>query len=156
MKVKWMVSILTILFLTIGCSANNENKTGDQTTTETKDQDTNEKNNNQSNNEIQEGNSTQPQSDQTNEHQDNPSLKIDTNKELTKQVKEEDGVIDGQVYEQDGMAIGTLLLEKKVSNNEAKRLAEKYADELKKEYQDLIVNVQAVRDGKNVANITKE
>lgn len=81
---------------------------------------------------------------------------ITQNKELTKQVKDEEGVLDGQVYEQDGMAIGTLVLDKKVSNKDAKKLAEKYADELKKEYKDLKVNVQAVRDGKNVANITKE
>jgi flagellar biosynthesis component FlhA len=82
--------------------------------------------------------------------------KIKQNKELTKQVKDEEGVIDGQVYEQDGMAIGTLVLDKKVSNKDAKKLAEKYAEELKAEYKDLKVNVQAVRDGKNVANITKE
>ena len=54
------------------------------------------------------------------------------------------------------MAIGTLILDKKVSNKDAKKLAEKYAEELKDEYKDLKVNVQAVRDGKNVANITKE
>jgi PBP1b-binding outer membrane lipoprotein LpoB len=78
------------------------------------------------------------------------------NKELTKKVKEEKGVLDGQVYTQDGMAIGTLLLDKKVSDVDAKKLAEKYAKELKEEYKDMKVNVQAVRNGKNVANITLE
>lgn len=78
------------------------------------------------------------------------------NEELTKQVKDEKGVLDGQVYEQGDMAIGTLVLDKKVSDKDAKKLAEKYAEELKDEYKDLKVNVQAVRDGKNVANITKE
>ncbi|WP_339263911.1 hypothetical protein [Geobacillus sp. FSL K6-3411] len=76
------------------------------------------------------------------------------NKELTKKVKEEEGVLDGQVYTQDGMAVGTLVLDKKVSDADAKKLAEKYAKELKEEYKDMKVNVQAVRGGKNVANIT--
>lgn len=76
------------------------------------------------------------------------------NKELTKKVKEEEEVLDGQVYTQDGMAVGTLVLDKKVSDADAKKLAEKYAKELKEEYKDMKVNVQAVRDGKNVANIT--
>ncbi|EMI10428.1 hypothetical protein [Anoxybacillus gonensis] len=76
------------------------------------------------------------------------------NKELTKKVKEEDGVLDGQVYTQNGMALGTLVLDKKVSDADAKKLAQKYAKELKEEYKGMKVNVQAVRDGKNVANIT--
>lgn len=76
------------------------------------------------------------------------------NKELTKKVKEEKGVLDGQVYTQNGFAIGTLMLDKKVSDKEAKKLAEKYVKELKEEYKDMKINVQAVRDGKNVANIT--
>ncbi|MGG3841610.1 hypothetical protein [Anoxybacillus kestanbolensis] len=76
------------------------------------------------------------------------------NKELTKKVKEENGVLNGQVYTQNGMAVGTLVLDKKVSDADAKKLAEKYAKELKEEYKDMKVNVQAVRDGKNVANIT--
>lgn len=73
---------------------------------------------------------------------------------MTKKIQDEKGVIDGQAYEQDGTAIGTLLLDKEVSDKDAKELAERYADEIKKEYKDLPVNVQAVRDGENVANIT--
>lgn len=46
------------------------------------------------------------------------------------------------------------MLDKKASDTEAKKLAEKYAKELKEEYKDMKVNVQAVRGGKNVANIT--
>ncbi|MED1420734.1 hypothetical protein P4U09_11600 [Bacillus smithii] len=83
-------------------------------------------------------------------------LNIKQNKELTKKVKDEKGVLDGQVYEQDNMAYGTLILDKKVSEKDAKKLAEKYAEELKDEYKGKKVNVQAVRNGKNVANITKE
>ncbi|SOB90476.1 hypothetical protein SAMN05880501_101167 [Ureibacillus xyleni] len=91
-----------------------------------------------------------------NQEQNEQSQEIKQNEELTKKVRDEDGVIDGQVYEQDGMAIGTLVLDKKVSDNDAKKLAEKYAEELEEEYKDMKINVQAVRDGENVANITKE
>jgi PBP1b-binding outer membrane lipoprotein LpoB len=78
------------------------------------------------------------------------------NKEMTKKVKEEKGVLNGQVYTQNGMAVGTLVLDKEVSDADAKKLAEKYAKELKEEYKNMKVNVQAVRAGKNVANITLE
>lgn len=86
--------------------------------------------------------------------QDKATTEIKQNEDLTKKIQDEKGVIDGQAYEQDGTAIGTLLLEKDVSDDDAKKLAERYADEIKKEYKDLPVNVQAVRDGENVANIT--
>lgn len=36
------------------------------------------------------------------------------------------------------------------------KLAEKYAKDLEKTYKDLNVNVQAVKNGENVANIVKE
>lgn len=91
-----------------------------------------------------------------NQEQNEQSHEIKQNEELTKQVRDEDGVIDGQVYEQNGTAIGTLILDSDVSDEDAEKLAERYAEEIKKEYKDLPVNVQAVRDGENVANITKE
>jgi hypothetical protein len=78
------------------------------------------------------------------------------NKELTKKVKEEKGVLNDQVYTQDDMAIGTIVLDKKLSDADAKKLAEKYAKERKEEYKDRKVNVQAVRDGKKVENIMLE
>jgi hypothetical protein len=91
---------------------------------------------------------TKVKNEQTNEPKQNT--------ELTEKVKEEKGVLNGQVYTQNGMAVGTLVLDKKVSDADAKKLAEKYAKELKEEYKDMKVNVQAVRGGKNVANITLE
>ena len=87
---------------------------------------------------------------------DTKKEEVKQNKDLTKKVKEEDGVIDGQVYMQDDTAVGTLVLDKKVSKEDAKKLAEKYAKELESTYKDKKINVQAVKDGKNVANITKE
>lgn len=85
---------------------------------------------------------------------ENITKEIVPNEELTKSILEEQGVVAGQVYEQNGLAIGTLSLEANVSDKDANKLAEKYADELKKEYKDLPVNVQAVRDGENIANIS--
>lgn len=98
--------------------------------------------------------SEEPKNDAT--EQEQPSQEIVQNKDLTKQVKDEEGVIDGQVYEQNGMAIGTLILEASVSDKDAQKLAEKYVKELKETYKDVTINVQAVRDGENVVNITEE
>jgi hypothetical protein len=156
MKLKWLFSIITVLLLVVGCSDNDKNKDGSDTANGTNNQVVDDKGNANENDNAVEGENTPSQSEQSIDNSENTELQIEQNKELTKQVKQEKGVIDGQVYEQDGMAIGTLLLEKKVSDKDAKRLAEKYADELKKEYKDLVINVQAVRDGENVANITKE
>lgn len=156
MKLKWLLSMLTVLLLVVGCSDKDKNKDGSDTATGTNNQVVDNKETTNDKNNEEEGENTTSQPDQGTDISENTELQIEQNKELTKQVKQEKGVIDGQVYEQDGMAIGTLLLEKKVSDKDAKRLAEKYADELKKEYKDLVINVQAVRDGKNVANITKE
>jgi len=75
------------------------------------------------------------------------------NEALTKKIQDEEGVMGGRVYEQNGTAIGILMIEKDVNDVDTKKLAERYADEIKKEYKDLPVNVQAIRDGENVANI---
>lgn len=77
-------------------------------------------------------------------------------KELTEKIANEKGVIGGQVYVQDGTAIGTLILDKSVSDEDGKELAERYADEIKETYNDLPVNVQVVKDGENIASITRE
>ncbi|MCQ6276064.1 hypothetical protein JMM81_14075 [Bacillus sp. V3B] len=67
-------------------------------------------------------------------------------------VKEEKGVIDGQVYTQDNMAIGTLVLDRSISDEAAQKLAEKYVDRV----QGMRVNVQAVRGGENVVNMIEK
>ncbi|OPX03807.1 hypothetical protein [Geobacillus sp. LEMMY01] len=127
MRLKIWFSLFLVLLMAVGCSANEENKANEPKKEET---------------------TAKEEQTQTN--------KIVQNKELTKKVKEEKGVLNGQVYTQNGMAVGTLVLDKKVSDADAKKLAEKYVKELKEEYKDMKVNVQAVRAGKNVANITLE
>lgn len=85
--------------------------------------------------------------------QENATPAEKENEVLTKKIQDEEGVMGGRVYEQNGTAIGILMLEKEVNDVDAKKLAERYADEIKKEYKDLPVNIQAIRDGENVANI---
>ncbi|OXB93016.1 hypothetical protein [Parageobacillus galactosidasius] len=125
MKLKIWTSLFLVLLLAVGCSANEEKKANEPKKEET---------------------TAKEEQTQTSEPVQN--------KELTKKAKEEKGVLNGQVYTQNGMAVGTLVLDKKVSDADAKKLAEKYAKELKEEYKNMKVNVQAVRGGKNVANIT--
>jgi PBP1b-binding outer membrane lipoprotein LpoB len=125
MKLKLWFSLILVLLLAIGCSANEEKESN-----EPKKEETTVKN------------------EQTNE--------LQQNKELTKEINEEKGVIAGQAYVKNDIAYGAIVLDKKVSDDDAKKLAEKYAKELKKEYKDMKVNVQAVCDGKNVAGVILE
>ncbi|MDX1805963.1 MAG: hypothetical protein R3267_02905 [Paenisporosarcina sp.] len=96
------------------------------------------------------------QKEQTSQVDKQPENESKQDKELTEKIVNEKGVIGGQVYVQDGTATGTLVLDKSVSDEDGKELAEGYADEIKETYNDLPVNVQAVRDGENVASITRE
>ncbi|MFL0249140.1 hypothetical protein ACJDT4_01800 [Clostridium neuense] len=82
--------------------------------------------------------------------------KIVQDKNYTKDLKSEKEVLDGQIYLQNGMVCGAIMLKNNVSDKDAKALAQKYADELKKTYKGMKINVQAVKKNKNVANITVE
>ncbi|WP_125154747.1 hypothetical protein [Clostridium rectalis] len=82
--------------------------------------------------------------------------KVNQDKNFTEKVKKENGILDGQVYTQGDYVCGTMLIkENSISQEEVKKLAEKYANELKAKYKNKKVNVQAVQNGKNLANITK-
>ena len=87
---------------------------------------------------------------------DKDSTKIVTDKNYTESIKKEVGVQAGQVYVKNGVVSSTMVLKDTVSDADAKKLANKYATELKKTYKDMKINVQAVKKGKNVANITLE
>lgn len=82
--------------------------------------------------------------------------KIVQDKNYTKDLKSEKEVLDGQIYVQNKTVIGVMIIKKSVSDKDAKALAQKYADELKKTYKGMKINVQAVKKNKNVANITVE
>lgn len=87
---------------------------------------------------------------------DEDPKKMVIDKNYTGDLKKESGVQDGQVYIQNGIAIGTIMLKDNISDANAKALAEKYANELGKTYKNMKVSVQEVRAGKNVANIILE
>ncbi|MTK12858.1 MAG: hypothetical protein F8N39_12495 [Clostridiaceae bacterium] len=94
------------------------------------------------------------QSAQTNQNNNGPKLEQDIKK--TKQLKKEKEIIDGQVYVQNNMVTATMIIKDNVSENDGKALADKYAKDLKASHKDMKVNVQAVQNGKNIANITIE
>lgn len=75
-------------------------------------------------------------------------------KNYTKDLKSEKEVLDGQIYVQNKMVMGAIMVKENVSDKDAKALAQKYVDELKKTYKGMKINVQAVKKNKNVANIT--
>lgn len=87
---------------------------------------------------------------------DKDPAKVVQDKNYTEDLKQEKEVEGGQVYVQDNMVIATMVIKEGISEADAKALAEKYAQELKKTYKDMPVNVQAVQKGKNVANIMLE
>ncbi len=94
--------------------------------------------------------SNEDASDSTEE--ETPSTTEDS--ELTGAILEEEGVLGGQVYVDGDMAIGTMMMDDTLTEEEINELAERYAEEIKAEYADKTVNVQAVQDGENVANVT--
>jgi ABC-type phosphate transport system substrate-binding protein len=78
-------------------------------------------------------------------------------KKLTETLVKEKEVANGQVYfSGEDWVIGTMIIEEGVSGEQIKKLAEKYANDIKKNYPDKKVNVQAVQNGVNLANIMIE
>lgn len=74
----------------------------------------------------------------------------------TKDLTSEKEVAGGKVYLQDNMVIATMIIKDGVSAEDAKKLANEYAQKLRETYKDKPINVQAVQNGKNVANIVLE
>jgi|GEM_PF-2538505 hypothetical protein len=82
--------------------------------------------------------------------------KVNQDAAKTETLKTEKEVINGQIYVQNNTAIATMIIKDGVSEADAKALADKYAKQLKEQYKDMKINVQAVQKGKNIANITIE
>lgn len=97
-------------------------------------------------------NSNSKKTTQTSEKTKEAKITEDANK--TAQLKKEKPILNGKVYVQNNRAIATMVIKEGVSDKEAKDLAQKYAKDLKKKYKNMQVNVMAVRDNKNIANIT--
>jgi hypothetical protein len=78
---------------------------------------------------------------------------LNQDKELTSKLLEEKEVLSGQVYIRDDLIIGAIVIKDGISEDRAKKLAQKYAEELKDKYKDKKINVQAVQNYKNIVNI---
>ena len=74
----------------------------------------------------------------------------------TGDINKEKGVDSAQVNVQDGIAVATMLLNDEISEEAGKKLADKYAAQLKETYKDMRINVQAIKGGKNIANVILE
>lgn len=85
---------------------------------------------------------------------ENKELKITEDKKNTDKLKAKKEVLTGKVYTQNGSAVATIIIKDDVTESDAKKLAEEYAKQLKKQYSNMKVNVQAVKGGKSIADIT--
>ncbi|MEY8000452.1 hypothetical protein AB8U03_09645 [Clostridium sp. Mt-5] len=103
-------------------------------------------------NKSAQGNNNSKKTTQTSGQTKGPKITEDATK--TAQLKKEKPILNGKVYVQSNRAIATMVIKDGVSDKEAKDLAQKYAKDLKKKYKNMQVNVMAVRDNKNIANIT--
>lgn len=73
--------------------------------------------------------------------------------DLTTKLKSEKGVMTGQIYETNNMVLGAMTMEKATTSEAAKALAQKYLELIKAQYPGKRINVQAVSEGKNLANV---
>lgn len=87
-----------------------------------------------------------------------PNINNDTSnkvedKKYTEELQSEKEVQGGQVYIQDESIIATMIIKDSINDDNAKKLAEEYAQKLKVEYPGKKINVQAVKSTHNIANI---
>lgn len=85
--------------------------------------------------------------------QDKDPKKTVVDRNYTNDFKKEKGVQAGQVYVQNGVAIATIIVKNDVSDSDAKALATKYSKDLKNTYKGMKVNVQVIKNGKNIVNM---
>lgn len=74
--------------------------------------------------------------------------------DLTKKLEQEKEVLGGQIYEQGDMILAAINIKSEVAQADAQALANRYMEELKKKYPGKAINVQAVQNKKNIANLT--
>lgn len=80
-----------------------------------------------------------------------PDKTVDT--DVTEELKQEKDVSGGNVYEKNGVIMGSILLKDSEDAAYAKQLADKYLEKLKVKYPGKRINVQVVGNGKNLANV---
>ncbi|MFM9535403.1 hypothetical protein [Lysinibacillus sp. IITD104] len=82
-------------------------------------------------------------------------LETTKNETLESQVENEKAIIEHQLFimEKLDIAGGKFVVGKEVKDDEAKHLAEKYSEQLKKEYPNLSVVITIIRDGKEITSV---
>lgn len=82
-------------------------------------------------------------------------LETTKNETLESQVENEKAIIEHQLFimEKLDIAGGKFVVGKEVKDDEAKHLAEKYAEQMKKEYPNLSVVITIIRDGKEITSV---
>ncbi len=83
----------------------------------------------------------------------NNEVEVSTSGDVTSY---DEAVMAGELNVGDDLVTQTMLINEGIAEEDVVKLAEKIANELKEEYPDKRVNVQAVQDGNNLANILLE
>ncbi|MCX7747304.1 MAG: hypothetical protein N2645_10505 [Clostridia bacterium] len=78
---------------------------------------------------------------------------INQDKELTKELKKEEIVADGQVYLQEDTVTLAMIIKEGIEKEKVQPIAQKYAEILRNKYKDKKINVQAARNGENLASV---
>ncbi len=84
---------------------------------------------------------------------DDNGVEVSTNGDV---ISYDEAVMAGELNVGDDLVTQTMLINEGIAEEDVVKLAEKIANELKEEYPDKRVNVQAVQDGNNLANILLE
>lgn len=84
---------------------------------------------------------------------DKDPKKIVEDTKRTQQISKEKDLLGGKVYVRDNMVTTTMVFKDNITEEDSKKLVSKYVEELKKEYKGMKINVQAVQNGKTIANI---
>lgn len=72
---------------------------------------------------------------------------------LTNELDKEKIVELGQIYKKGNIVYGAIVVKETANKPEARKLAEKYFNKIKKQYKGTKINVQVVRDGENICNL---
>ncbi|MFK5708102.1 hypothetical protein [Lysinibacillus boronitolerans] len=146
MKLKIISVLIIVLLLVVGCTNDKTQVEGENV----------EKAENTVNFKKIEDESPLSQKEQQKEAEEFlEQLETTKNKTLEKQIENEKGVVQHQIFimEKLGLAGGELIVGKEVKDDEGKRLAEKYAQQMKKEYSNLGIAITVIRDGKEITTV---
>jgi hypothetical protein len=79
-------------------------------------------------------------------------MTIKQDNDLTDRLKKEKEILDGRIYTLNGNVYGTMIIKNEIKQSEIDDLVNKYGVEIRKAYKECKINIQAVQNGKNVAN----